>query len=218
MNGYVIASQGLKGGGHKTTVCTNLAFEAARNGHKVLLVDTDTGQRSSTLWYEGIESRENIDLISIDSGIDNLIKSVKKDYDFIFVDGAPRVNRMTAQTVKSADLVIMPVQESPYDIWASGELLGLIKDRQAITDGLQPIAYFVRSGCRAGSVMGRQMNDVLREFEIPMMQSTITKLDAYVYSAFGQGVTAPDWDQDADNEKASFEIKKLFKEVLTLLG
>lgn len=210
--GKVIAILNQKGGAHKTTLATNLAFEAARCGHKVLLVDSNIAQRSASIWHENGDSKPLIDLVAIDSGIDKAVEGLKPGYDFIFIDGKPNVDRQTAQAIKTADMVLIPVQPSPYDIWACEDVAELAKERQTITDG-KPFTAFIRSGCRKGGKLSGEIESALRDVNLPMLSSTTTYLDEYKLSGLGVGVSA----KDPDNSKASYEIRKLFKEILALV-
>jgi chromosome partitioning protein len=210
--GKVLAVLNQKGGAHKTTVATNFAYEAARNGESVLLVDTNMAQRSASAWHENGEAKPLIDLVAMDNGIDKAIFALKDRYDWVIIDGSPSVNRLSAQAIKVADIVLIPVQPSPYDIWACEDVAELVLERQTVTNG-KPIAGFLASGCRAGGVLTREINEALSESGLPLFSSKTTFLDDYKMSGLGVGVTA----KSVDN-KASFEIRKLFKEVKKLLS
>ena len=42
------------------------------------------------------------------------------------IDGAPRVNELARAAIMASDLVIIPVQPSPYDVWATGDIVKLV--------------------------------------------------------------------------------------------
>lgn len=148
----------------------------------------------------------------MDEGIDKAIKALKPQYDFLFIDGVPRTGKLTAQAIKSADLVIIPVQPSPYDLWGSERMVELVRERQELTNG-QPLACFLRSGCKIGGVMTGETIKVLEEMEIPMLKSFLGHRQDFVTSALGEGVSGA----DPDKSKASFEIRQAFKEIMQLL-
>jgi len=210
--GKVIAVLNQKGGAHKTTISTNLAYEAARCGYTVLLVDSNYAQRSASIWHETGEDKPLIHLVAMDNGIDKAIEGLKSGYDFIFIDGKPGVHRQAAQSIKAADMVLIPVQPSPYDIWACEDVAELAKERQTITDG-KPFTAFIRSGCRKGGKLSGEIDNALRDVNLPMLSSITTYLDDYKMSGLGVGVTA----KNPDSSKASHEIRKLFKEIVTLI-
>ena len=43
------------------------------------------------------------------------------------IDGPPRVNELARSAIMAADVVVIPVQPSPYDVWAAEEILGLLQ-------------------------------------------------------------------------------------------
>ncbi len=63
------------------------------------------------------------------------IDSMGGSYDHIVIDGAAKLETMLAAAIKVNDLVLIPVQPSPYDIWATGDLVEVIKARQEIMEG-----------------------------------------------------------------------------------
>ena len=44
-------------------------------------------------------------------------------YDDVVIDGPPRVNELTRSALLVADMVLIPVQPSPYDVWAAKEVV-----------------------------------------------------------------------------------------------
>ncbi|HEZ5878380.1 TPA: ATPase, partial [Neisseria meningitidis] len=51
------------------------------------------------------------------------------------IDGAPQTADLAISAIKASDLVLIPVQPSPYDIWATADLVNLIKQRIKLIDG-----------------------------------------------------------------------------------
>ena len=49
-----------------------------------------------------------------------------RDADHVVIDGPPRVTGLLRSALLAADLVLIPVQPSPFDGWASAEMLKLI--------------------------------------------------------------------------------------------
>ena len=43
------------------------------------------------------------------------------DYNLVVIDGAPRVNELARSAILASDLVLIPVQPSPFDVWAAAE-------------------------------------------------------------------------------------------------
>lgn len=47
---------------------------------------------------------------------------------------APQTADLAISAIKASDIIIIPVQPSPYDIWATSDLVDLVKQRIEMTD------------------------------------------------------------------------------------
>ena len=50
--------------------------------------------------------------------------------DHIIIDGPPRIAALARSALLAAERVLIPVQPSPYDVWASAEMVALIREAQ----------------------------------------------------------------------------------------
>ncbi len=50
--------------------------------------------------------------------------------DHVIIDGSPRIAALARSALLAADRVMIPVQPSPYDLWASAEMVNLIREVQ----------------------------------------------------------------------------------------
>ena len=188
----VIAFLQEKGGAGKTTIATNTACGLKRLGFNVLLIDADP-QGSARDW--SAESKgEVMPVIGLDrETIATDIKAVIGGYDVVVIDGAPQLTKLSAAAIKAADVVIIPVQPSPYDVWASASLVELIKARQEVTNG-QPEAAFLISRAIKNTRLTGEVASALKEYGLPILECGTTQRVAYpTYAAQGQpvfGVTA----------------------------
>ena len=128
----IISILNQKGGVGKTTLATNIASKLYLNGSKVLLVDSDP-QGSARDWHA--VGNSEIAVIGMDRPtLERDVKKIANDFDWVIIDGAPQLTNMAVSAIKCSDLIIIPVQPPPYDIWASEELVDVIKHRQQITE------------------------------------------------------------------------------------
>jgi chromosome partitioning protein len=67
------------------------------------------------------------------------LPQVAKDYDHVVIDGAPRVNELGRAAIMASDLVVVPVQPSPYDVWASADVAGLINEAKQFKERLRAV-------------------------------------------------------------------------------
>ncbi len=206
----IISILNPKGGSGKTTISTNLARAIYDRGLSVLLVDSDP-QGSARDWHAASEDNV-IELVALDRP--NNIKtltSMTANYDYVIIDGAAKLEDIIAACIKVSDFILIPVQPSPYDIWAVSDLVDFIKARQEVTDGT-PQAGFVISRIVEGTRLGEDVRTVLDECGLPVFDTTITQRQAYPQTA-SDGLTV----YDADNTKAIEESTALVDELLAIL-
>ncbi|WP_019503167.1 ParA family partition ATPase [Pleurocapsa sp. PCC 7319] len=195
----IISVLNQKGGSGKTTISSNLAHAIALDGRKVLLVDSDP-QGSLRDWNEA-NGGELIPVVGLDrETLPKDLKAISDSYDFVIIDGAPQIAKMSVAAVKAANLVLIPVQPSPYDIWACADLVDIITARQEVTDGL-PIAYFLISRAIKNTKLGNEIKSALVDYELPVMTTCTTQKVAYPTTA-AEGKTV-------FNEPASSAAKEI---------
>lgn len=204
----VIAVLNQKGGAGKTTIATHLARALQKQDYSVLLVDSDP-QGSARDWA-AVNEENPVTVIGIDRPtIDRDLKSVAKK-DFIIIDGAPQASDLALSAIKAADFVLIPVQPSPYDIWATSDLVDLVKQRIEITDGkLQ--AAFVVSRLIKGTKIGSEISDALLGYELPVLETRIAQRVVYPTTA-ANGTTVLDAQP---NSEAAQDIEALAIELLS---
>lgn len=201
----IIAILNQKGGVGKTTLATNIATKLHLNGSKVLLIDSDP-QGSARDWHAAGNSE--IAVVGIDRPtLEKDVKKIAGDFDWIIIDGAPQLTDMAISAIKSADLVIIPVQPSPYDIWASEDLVDIIKHRQQLTDG-NPKSYFCISRKISTTSLGSEVTEALQGYSLPIMKSFTCQRIVYAKSA-AEGQTV----FDTTNNDAIYEITNIVNEI-----
>lgn len=202
----VIAVLNQKGGSGKTTIATHLARALQLDGADVLLVDLDP-QGSARDWA-AVQEDNPVTVVGIDRPtIDRDVKNVAR-VDYVVVDGAPQAADLAVSAIKAANFILIPVQPSPYDIWATADLVDLVKQRIEVTDG-QLQAAFVVSRAIKGTRIGGEVTEALAGYELPVMDTRVTQRVIYPGTAAG-GTTVLDSDPDGD---AAREIRALMAEI-----
>lgn len=204
----IVAILQQKGGAGKTTVATNLACQLHADGDKVLLVDLDP-QGSATDWYEAQdEDKAGPEVIQMGKKLHQALPKIAGSYDWVIIDGAPNVADLAATAVRAADAVLIPVQPSPYDIWACSDLVQLIQARMIATDGLPRTAFLISRAIK-GTKLSREVEDALLEYELPVFKKVTTQRVDYVNTAKNGGSVM----DLGDDNSARFEIKMIAKEL-----
>jgi chromosome partitioning protein len=203
----VLAFLQEKGGAGKTTIATNVACGLKNLGLKVLLVDADP-QGSARDW-SAESGGEVMAVIGLDrETIATDIKAVMSGYDVVIIDGAPQLTKLSAAAVKASDVVIIPVQPSPYDVWASSSLVDLIKTRQEVADG-KPEAAFLVSRAIKNTKLNADVGAALKEYGLPILEHGTTQRVAYpTYAAKGLPVF-----EELSSPGAGEEMAQLVNEI-----
>jgi chromosome partitioning protein len=126
MQTIIINSQ--KGGSGKTMLCAHLSAQAERDGDgPAYLIDTDP-QGTLTKWHSLRQAeapqRVEVPFAAIGKGLDKLRG---RGASYCFVDTAPSRESDVLSLLGLADLVIVPVQPSPSDIWSAAATFQLLK-------------------------------------------------------------------------------------------
>lgn len=205
----IVAILNQKGGVGKTTLATNIASKLHLDGFRVLLIDSDP-QGSARNWHAAGSSP--LAVVGIDRPtLDKDIHKISNNFDWAIIDGAPQLTNMAIAAIKCAHLVIIPVNPSPYDVWASQDLVNLIKERQALTDGA-PKAYFCISKKIRGTSLGEEVYVALKGYELPIMESFTCQRQVYAQTVDkGKSVL-----EDSNNE-ALWEITNIVNEIQRII-
>jgi chromosome partitioning protein len=203
----IIGVLSQKGGVGKTTIAVNLAATYAKSGLRTLLVDADP-QGSSMQWSEARDAEPMFSVIGMaKTTLHKDLPEIAKDYQVVIIDGAPRVNELGRAAILASDLVLIPVQPSPYDIWAAAETVRLITEAQQYKPTLKGV--FVINRKIANTAIGRDVTEALGTFEnIPVLPTALHQRVIYAESA-GQGLSVLEVDPKGGAAREVAELAKV---------
>lgn len=209
----ILALLNQKGGVGKTTLALAIAGEWAMQGRRVILIDADP-QGSALDWSE-MRAREGLPRLFSVIGLarDTLHReapALARDADLVVIDGPPRVAGLMRSALLATDMVLIPVQPSPFDGWASAEMLALISEARIYRPEL--VARFVLNRCGARTLLARDTAEALADHDPPALASRIGQRIAFAAAAQSGRIV-----RELDHESAAArEISALVTEVAHL--
>ena len=209
----VISFLNQKGGVGKTTLALHVAAALARSS-RVLVVDADP--QGSALDWSSARPTAPIAFPVIGLPKNTLHKQIPvigRDYEWVVIDGPPRVNELAKAAIAASDLVVIPVLPSPFDVWAANEILTLIAECAVINSKLR--ARFVLNRLFPGTKLAGEVTDALAELprRVPVFDTAIKNRTEYA-KAIRAGATALETQR---NGPAAHDVLTLVDEFLTLL-
>lgn len=170
----IVALLNQKGGVGKTTLATHVAGELAWRGQSVLLLDADP-QGSALDWTQ---RRAQLGLPRLFGAVGLARETLHQEapalahrVDHVVIDGPPRIAALARSALLAAERVLVPVQPSPYDLWASAEMVALVREAQAFRPALR--AAFVVNRRVVRTVIGREARQALASQPWPVLAAEV---------------------------------------------
>lgn len=127
-----------KGGSGKSTLSTNLAGYFARHGAGAMLGDIDR-QQSSREWL-ALRPDDAPHIATWDIGPNQLARPPKGVSHVVLDTPAGLQGKALEKVVKVASKIVVPVQASPFDMWAVETFLNELRAVKGVTKGKADVA------------------------------------------------------------------------------
>ncbi len=202
----VITIAQQKGGAGKTTVAAHVAVALAQKGNRVAVLDIDP-QGSLTHWHSIREKKygegyTGLTFASVSGWrVSSEVARLKKSVDFIIIDSPPHTETEARTAIRAADVILIPVQPSPTDLWATKPTLEIAKAERV---PVKVILNRVSANSRMAATIAA---------ELPELCETTLGNRVLFASSLMEGRAATEVDP---NSAAAKEIKALVKEVLKM--
>ena len=214
MSAKIIGVIQVKGGAGRSTVSTNLAGELSKQGRTVL-IDCDMPQGTAASWYAVREQAGKAGSLVADTAINHrdLVAKVEQyqDADFIVLDGPPRIAELTKAILILADLCLIPVGASAAEIWATADILELIKEANQVK---RVKARMLWTRHRPYTKLAQGLGTLAsKELGLAELGTSLGMRVAYM-EALGEGLTVAELSDMSARVEVRFlteEVKKLMR-------
>jgi chromosome partitioning protein len=198
----IVGVIGQKGGGGKTTTSLGLAVAAAENGKSPVVIDLDQ-QANSAKWRD----RRQIGNVAVVGALQSRIKQTlatarAHGADFVVIDSPGHNDSAAMETVRAADIVILPVEAQMFHF----ETLPAMRDLIRVA-GDKPTWVFINKLHPAASVQAEKLKKIVADsYSMNVCPIHWSRLDVYGTSA-DIGLTPLEQVPDG---KAAGEIRALY--------
>jgi chromosome partitioning protein len=207
MAGHIITIAQQKGGAGKTTLAAHLALAWAAT-RSVAVIDIDP-QGSLAAWFRLRQQQADmlgpaLEVASVTGWrVSAEVERQARSHDIVLIDSAPHAETEARLAVRASSLVLIPVQPSPMDVWATRATLDLARQERVP-------ALIVMNRVPSRANLTRAMAAKLADLGAPVAETRIGNRVALAAAlADGEGIL-----EAAPLSPAAEEITALAAEVL----
>lgn len=161
--GTIISFIGLKGGVGKSTLARHCADALHADGHKALIIDTDTRNRSCLGWAAAAaeRGREGPPVVMVEAAaLRRDLPGHAKRYDAIFVDTAAQLGPDAVHAMIASHLCVLPTTPNADDLNALAGTLSHLAQARVVRPDLLALVVI---NCNDRTVISREAEGKARE-------------------------------------------------------
>lgn len=202
-----------KGGTGKTTLAVNLATARVAHGYDVLLLDADP-QKSMSFWSATRDAEDNgqgMTCVQKTGDLRSSVMSLAPKFDDVIIDTGGRDSEELRSALLVADLLLIPIKPSQYDLWSLAKMAVLVDDAHTFNHHLSALAVINLASPHPGvTEVDEAKNYLVYYKQIRVAESVLRDRIAFRRSTRqGQAVS----EMKAIDAKANLEIASLYQEV-----
>ena len=214
---FIITIANVKGGSGKSTLSVQLAGHYSQH-YKVMLVDTDTQQSAAS--FHAIRT-DNPDLSPFScatqhqpAGLSFALKEYSDKYDIIIVDTSGRDEGLARRAMVHSNLVLIPVQPSNFDVWATDHTVKSVQDCMAANPGLA--ARFILNNAQSKTRLEQATKKYLDEYA----DSGIILFPAVIHqrvefrTSIAEGMTVYEYKKDSKATDEFLYLTRLVDKII----
>jgi chromosome partitioning protein len=213
MSGRILTVAQQKGGSGKTTLAAHIAVALARqSGEPVAILDVDP-QGSLGTWFEAREGSLGEDNTGLEFrtasgwGARREARSLAKSHGYVLVDTPPKSDSDAKPAIDVADFVIVPIQPTPVDLWATSQTIQLA-DREDTP------ALLVLNRVPPRATLTGETAEAIAASGFEALDTRLGNRTVFA-SSMGRGLTA---SEESSSSKAATEVTALVEELIERIG
>ncbi|TYC63533.1 ParA family protein [Rhodobacterales bacterium] len=213
MSGRILTVAQQKGGSGKTTLAAHIAVALARqSGEPVAILDVDP-QGSLGTWFEAREDKLGEDNTGLEFrtasgwGARREARSLAKSHGYVVIDTPPKTDSDAKPAIDAADFVLVPIQPTPVDLWATSQTIDLAAREDTP-------AFLVLNRVPPRASLTSEMSEAIASAGYESLAARLGNRTVFA-SAMGRGLSV---EEEAPSSKAALEISALIKELVARIG
>jgi chromosome partitioning protein len=186
-SGKVVAIAQQKGGSGKTMLAAQLAVALAAAGDRVAVLDIDP-QGSLTVWTKLRSTAAKATNTVTGAAVSGWrltaeLEKLRAGHDIVLIDTPPVIDSDARRAIRAADLVLIPLNPAPPDLWAAEGTLKLAAEEK------RPVAL-VFNRAPAASRLRKRLEAEINARGLLLLDSALANRAGYANAfADGLGVT-----------------------------